>query len=187
MAIAAGAGRWLVRALAAIAGPAERSVEFGLDERFDPVADPLAHARLDRVDPIVEKSGLRLAGRMRCICLADKVRHGVVSRGTGALQRPNPAVWVATPGDYATLSKVYHLSDGTLKVAPKTLRLAAEASEIEAIHPLRDGPWIFACGADDRGAHVHHRAGAPEPKIPRGIASCTTKPLLFNDIDRWVL
>ena len=31
-----------------------------------------------------------------------------------------------------------------LKVAPKTLRLAAEAGEIEAIHPLSDGPWIFA-------------------------------------------
>jgi hypothetical protein len=45
--------------------------------------------------------------------LADKVRHGVVSRGTAALQRPNPGEWVATPGDYATLSNVYHLSDGT--------------------------------------------------------------------------
>ncbi|WP_245309797.1 zinc ribbon domain-containing protein [Bradyrhizobium jicamae] len=30
------------------------------------------------------------------------------------------------------------------KIAPKTLRLAAEAVEIEAIHPLSDGPWIFA-------------------------------------------
>jgi DNA invertase Pin-like site-specific DNA recombinase len=31
-----------------------------------------------------------------------------------------------------------------LQIAPKTLRLAAEAGEIEAIHPLPDGPWIFA-------------------------------------------
>ncbi len=31
-----------------------------------------------------------------------------------------------------------------LKIAPKTLRLAAEVGEIEAIHPLTDGPWIFA-------------------------------------------
>src|SRR5712664_3646270 len=31
-----------------------------------------------------------------------------------------------------------------LKIAPKTLRLAAEACEIEAVHPLPDGPWIFA-------------------------------------------
>jgi hypothetical protein len=31
-----------------------------------------------------------------------------------------------------------------LKIAPKTLRLAAEAGEITAIHPLSDGPWIFA-------------------------------------------
>ena len=34
-----------------------------------------------------------------------------------------------------------------LKIAPKTLRLAAEAGEIEAIHPLPDGPWIFARAA----------------------------------------
>jgi hypothetical protein len=27
-----------------------------------------------------------------------------------------------------------------LQIAPKTLRLAAEAGEIEAIHPLPDGP-----------------------------------------------
>ena len=31
-----------------------------------------------------------------------------------------------------------------LKIAPKTLRLAAEAGEIEALHPLSEGPWIFA-------------------------------------------
>jgi hypothetical protein len=31
-----------------------------------------------------------------------------------------------------------------LRVAPKTLRLAAEAGQIEAIHPLPDGPWIFS-------------------------------------------
>ena len=39
-----------------------------------------------------------------------------------------------------------NLSDAAkiLKIAPKTLRLAAEAGEIEAIHPLADGPWIFA-------------------------------------------
>lgn len=28
-------------------------------------------------------------------------------------------------------------------VAPKTLRLAAERGEIEALHPLEDGPWLF--------------------------------------------
>jgi DNA invertase Pin-like site-specific DNA recombinase len=30
-----------------------------------------------------------------------------------------------------------------LGVAPKTLRLAAEVGEIDAVHPLPDGPWIF--------------------------------------------
>jgi hypothetical protein len=31
-----------------------------------------------------------------------------------------------------------------LQVAPKTLRLAAESGELEALHPLPDGPWIFS-------------------------------------------
>lgn len=41
---------------------------------------------------------------------------------------------------WLNLSKAARL----LKIAPKTLRLAAEAGEIAAIHPLSDGPWIFA-------------------------------------------
>src|SRR6476619_2050835 len=31
-----------------------------------------------------------------------------------------------------------------LHIAPKTLRLAAEAGEIHGSHPLPDGPWIFS-------------------------------------------
>jgi hypothetical protein len=31
-----------------------------------------------------------------------------------------------------------------LRIAAKTLRRAAEAGEILAIHPLPDGPWIFS-------------------------------------------
>ena len=30
-----------------------------------------------------------------------------------------------------------------LSVSTKTLRLAAEGGEIEAEHPLADGPWLF--------------------------------------------
>jgi len=44
---------------------------------------------------------------------------------------------------WRNLSKVARL----LHVVPKTLRLAADAGEIEAIHPLPDGPWIFAPAA----------------------------------------
>ena len=31
-----------------------------------------------------------------------------------------------------------------LQVTPKTLRRAAENGEINAVHPLADGPWIFS-------------------------------------------
>jgi len=34
-----------------------------------------------------------------------------------------------------------------LRVSPKTLRLAAEAGRIDAVHPLPDGPWIFSRAA----------------------------------------
>ena len=34
-----------------------------------------------------------------------------------------------------------------LEIAPKTLRQAAEAGEVAALHPLPDGPWIFARAA----------------------------------------
>jgi Bacterial regulatory protein, Fis family len=30
-----------------------------------------------------------------------------------------------------------------LGINPRTLRLAVERGEIEAEHPLRDGPWVF--------------------------------------------
>jgi DNA invertase Pin-like site-specific DNA recombinase len=34
-----------------------------------------------------------------------------------------------------------------LRLSPKTLRLAAEAGRIDAVHPLPDGPWIFSRAA----------------------------------------
>jgi DNA invertase Pin-like site-specific DNA recombinase len=49
-----------------------------------------------------------------------------------------PATDGAEP--HMNLSKAAKL----IGIAPKTLRVAAEASEIDAIHPLPDGPWIFS-------------------------------------------
>jgi hypothetical protein len=48
-----------------------------------------------------------------------------------------PAADGAEP--YMNLSKAAKF----VGVTPKTLRIAAEIGEIEAIHPLPDGPWIF--------------------------------------------
>jgi hypothetical protein len=55
-------------------------------------------------------------------------------------------VYTPTPGGiepYLNLSKAAKL----LGIAPKTLRMAAESCEIEAIHPLPEGPWIFSRSA----------------------------------------
>jgi DNA invertase Pin-like site-specific DNA recombinase len=44
---------------------------------------------------------------------------------------------------YLNLSKAARL----LGITPKTLRIAAESGEIEALHPLPEGPWIFSRSA----------------------------------------
>lgn len=66
---------------------------------------------------------------------------------------------------WLNLSKAAQL----LEIAPKTLRLAAEAGEIEAIHPLPDGPWIFARAALKTSAaqSITERA-RQNPKYPAG-------------------
>ena len=67
---------------------------------------------------------------------------------------------------WLNLSKAARL----LHVAPRTLRLAAEAGEIEAIHPLPDGPWIFNRQALDsdkaRGVVERARNRKATPAVP---------------------
>jgi hypothetical protein len=57
-----------------------------------------------------------------------------------------------------------------LHVTSKTHRSATEAGEIEAVHPLPDGPWIFS------------RAALSTPTAPT-----ITERARLNDIHRWVL
>jgi DNA invertase Pin-like site-specific DNA recombinase len=67
---------------------------------------------------------------------------------------------------YLNLSKAARL----LSITPKTLRLAAEAGEIDALHPLPDGPWIFSREvlADSKAKMIVNRArcGAKSPSGP---------------------
>ena len=59
-----------------------------------------------------------------------------------------------------------------LQVTPKTLRLAAEAGEIEAIHPLPEGPWIFSRAAlSASSARAITRRVRQNPKYPTGSHS----------------
>jgi hypothetical protein len=56
-----------------------------------------------------------------------------------------------------------------LKVTPKTLRLAAEAGEIEASHPLPDGPWLFARAAlATEAANAIPERARQNPRYPAG-------------------
>ena len=54
----------------------------------------------------------------------------------------------------------------TLAVSAKTLRLAAERGEVEAQHPLADGPWIFKRTALETDAA--RRLARPIRKTPAG-------------------
>ncbi|GLR59077.1 hypothetical protein GCM10007919_38040 [Rhizobium indigoferae] len=51
---------------------------------------------------------------------------------------------------------------------PMTLRLAAEAGEIEGVHPLPDGPWIFSRSKLAARKHpVHYRSACLDVRNPR--------------------
>jgi DNA invertase Pin-like site-specific DNA recombinase len=56
-----------------------------------------------------------------------------------------------------------------LHVSPRTLRLAAQAGEIEAIHPLPDGPWIFSRTVlSTASARAVSERARQNPKYPTG-------------------
>jgi hypothetical protein len=64
-----------------------------------------------------------------------------------------------------------NLSDAArhLKIAPKTLRLAAQAGEINAIHPVPDGSWIFSrADLSSSAAHAIAKRARQNPKYPTG-------------------
>ncbi|MCP2223792.1 recombinase family protein [Bradyrhizobium elkanii] len=68
-----------------------------------------------------------------------------------------------------------------LKIAPKTLRHAAEVGEIESIHPLPDGPWIFArTSLITTAAQSIAERARQNPKYPTG--SHPAQQNLFSSI-----
>ncbi len=70
------------------------------------------------------------------------------------------------------------------EIALRTLRLAAQAGEINALNPLPVGPGSShgALTTSDARSIKERQA---EPKIPRRIDSRPAKPLLFNHIADW--
>ena len=55
-------------------------------------------------------------------------------------------------------------------VAPRTLRLAAERGEIDAAHPLADGPWLFRRadldGPAGQALALRVQSGRTPPVVP---------------------
>src|SRR6266480_4770262 len=68
-----------------------------------------------------------------------------------------------------------------LHISPRTLRLAAHAGEIDAIHPLPDGPWIFSRVAlSTSSARAITERARQNPKYPTG--SNPDQQSLFSSI-----
>ena len=66
-----------------------------------------------------------------------------------------------------------------LDIAPKTLRVAAEAGEIAAIHPLADGPWLFKRSElEGSAAQSLAKRAKNRQKYPTG--SCSDQQSLFT-------
>src|SRR5216684_2818293 len=78
---------------------------------------------------------------------------------------------------WLNLSKAAQL----LGISPKTLRLAAQAGEISAVHPLPDGPWIVSRAAlPSSAAHAIAGRARHNPKHPTG--SHADQQNLFSSI-----
>ena len=86
----------------------------------------------DLIAGLLNRNGLRTGSGNRW------TRERVYSLRT---YRKIPAFQPASDGvePWLTLNKAAAL----LHLAPKTLRLSATAGEIDALHPLPDGPWLF--------------------------------------------
>ncbi|CCJ05572.1 Putative insertion sequence ATP-binding protein [Methylocystis sp. SC2] len=82
-----------------------------------------------------------------------------------------------------------NLSDAArvLKIASKTLRLAAEAGEIDARHPFERRSLDLRTGRTlDGRRQINCRTRPTKHQIPRGTQPRPAKPLQLNGIDRWV-
>jgi hypothetical protein len=72
-----------------------------------------------------------------------------------------------------------------LALGQKTLRIAAEHGEIEAEHPLADGPWVFNRSSlqTEVARKLVDRARARRT-APGRTRRRTTEPLPINDIEK---
>ena len=66
-----------------------------------------------------------------------------------------------------------------LTISAKTLRLAAERGEVEAQHPLADGPWIFK-RTPSRANRLAASNAVTAPAIPPRDMTLINKTSIFQ-------
>jgi hypothetical protein len=74
----------------------------------------------------------------------------------------------------------------SIGVSGRTLRLAVERREIEAEHPLADGPWVINQRALKTDAAVRLLSVSKQPR-PRNTNIATEWFRIFNYIARWAV
>jgi hypothetical protein len=126
-------------------------------------------ARDDVIAGILNRNGLRTGHgnrwtRERVTSLRSSYRIPVYAEAAGGIE------------PWLNLSQ----AAAVVGVAPRTLRLAAERGEIDAHHPLEDGPWLFRRADLDRPAaknllsrtpnHAKHPA-VPDPAQQNPVLS----------------
>jgi Helix-turn-helix domain len=84
--------------------------------------------------------------------LANVLNRNGLLTGRGNRWTRERVVSLRTHHDIACYDRDRRVSEGwmnlneaarVLGISPRTLRLAVERGEIDAVHPLRDGPWVF--------------------------------------------
>src|SRR5918911_3763600 len=101
----------------------------------------------------------RTAGVVRALGWIASIRpflpSGALARGRRSARRTPRSPNAPDPNNVPQPDNYYPAKDGVepwlnlrhaaalVGVAPRTLRLAAERGEIDALYPLGDGPWLF--------------------------------------------
>jgi hypothetical protein len=121
--------------------------------------------------------------------LANVLNRNGLLTGRGNRWTRERLVSLRTHHDIACYDRDRRTSEGwmnlneaarVLGISPRTLRLAVERGEIDAVHPLRDGPWVFQRQALDGPAAAALVARVRERNQPAAIPNSRQEALGFS-------
>jgi hypothetical protein len=121
--------------------------------------------------------------------LANVLNRNGLLTGRGNRWTRERVVSLRTHHDIACYDRDRRVSEGwmnlneaarLLGIGPRTLRLAVERGEIDAVHPLREGPWVFQRQALEGPAAAALVARVRERNRPAAIPNSQQTALEFS-------